>query len=80
MTHRRGGYRDPEFQAFIESWFGQFKKRCAWRCEWETLGQARKEIGTYIDTLRPPAHSGLASPAEVATTWRDMLDLQTEAT
>jgi transposase InsO family protein len=28
MTHRRGGYRDPEFQAFIESWFGQFKKRC----------------------------------------------------
>ncbi len=31
ITHRRGGYRDPESQAFIESWFGQFKKRCAWR-------------------------------------------------
>ena len=31
VTHRRGGYRDPESQAFIESWFGQFKKRCAWR-------------------------------------------------
>ena len=30
ITHRRGGYRDPESQAFIESWFGQFKKRCAW--------------------------------------------------
>jgi len=29
VTHRRGGYRDPESQAFIESWFGQFKKRCA---------------------------------------------------
>jgi len=29
ITHRRGGYRDPESQAFIESWFGQFKKRCA---------------------------------------------------
>jgi putative transposase len=28
VTHRRGGYRDPESQAFIESWFGQFKKRC----------------------------------------------------
>ena len=21
VTHRRGGYRDPESQAFIESWF-----------------------------------------------------------
>jgi putative transposase len=31
ITHRRGGYRDPESQAFIEAWFGQFKKRCAWR-------------------------------------------------
>ncbi|MEO9238069.1 MAG: DDE-type integrase/transposase/recombinase [Jatrophihabitantaceae bacterium] len=27
VTHRRSGYRDPESQAFIESWFGQFKKR-----------------------------------------------------
>lgn len=33
VTHRRGGYRDPESQAFIESWFGQFKKRCAWHAE-----------------------------------------------
>jgi putative transposase len=37
VTHRRGGYRDPESQAFIESWFGQFKKRCAWRAEWESI-------------------------------------------
>ena len=44
VTHRRGGYRDPESQAFIESWFGQFKKRCAWRAEWETIDQARKQI------------------------------------
>ena len=29
ISHRRGGYRDPESQAFIESWFGQFKKRVA---------------------------------------------------
>ncbi|MBS1838894.1 MAG: DDE-type integrase/transposase/recombinase [Actinobacteria bacterium] len=34
VKHRRGGYSDPESQAFIESWFGQFKKRCAWRAEW----------------------------------------------
>ena len=44
VTHRRGGYRDPESQAFIESWFGQFKKRCAWRAEWETIEQGRTEI------------------------------------
>jgi putative transposase len=36
VTDRRGGYRDPELQAFIESWFGQFKCRCAWRVEWAT--------------------------------------------
>ena len=29
IVHRRGGYRDPESQAFIESWFGRFKKRVA---------------------------------------------------
>ena len=23
IAHRRGGYRDPESQAFIESWFSQ---------------------------------------------------------
>ncbi len=26
VSHRRGGYRDPESQAFIESWFGQFQE------------------------------------------------------
>ncbi len=33
IAHRRGGYRDPESRAFIDSWFGQFKKRLAWRSE-----------------------------------------------
>lgn len=82
VTHRRGGYRDPESQAFIESWFGQFKKRCAWRAEWETLDQARKEISDYIERYHHRPHSGLAyrTPAEVAETWRDMQDLHTEAT
>ena len=82
VTHRRGGYRAPESQAFIESWFGQFKKRCAWRAEWETLDQARKDISDYIDTYHHRPHSGLAyrTPAEVATTWRDIQDLHNEAT
>lgn len=82
VTHRRGGYRDPESQAFIESWFGQFKKRCAWRAEWETIEQARTEITAYIDRYHHRPHSGLGyrTPAEVAETWRRMTDLQTEAT
>ena len=41
ITHRRGGYRDPESQAFIESWFSKLKQRCVWREEFETLEQAR---------------------------------------
>ncbi len=63
ITHRRGGYRDPESQAFIESWFGQFKKRCAWRIEWETIEQARQEIASYR-RLPPPAalRAGLPHP------------------
>ena len=78
VTHRRGGYRDPESQAFIESWFGQFKKRCAWRSERETLDQARNEIADDIDTYHHRPHSGLAyrTPAQIAATWRDRLDLK----
>jgi putative transposase len=83
ITHRRGGYRDPESQAFIESWFGQFKKRLAWRSQWESLDKARKEIGNYVDAYHRRPHSGLAylTPAEVAATWRSDPDvLQTRAT
>ena len=35
VKHRRGGYRDPESQAFIESWFRYLKERCVWRNEFE---------------------------------------------
>jgi len=28
IPHHRGGYRDPESQAFIESWFRHLNKRC----------------------------------------------------
>jgi putative transposase len=79
VAHRRGGYRDPESQAFIEFWFGQFKKRCAWRAEWESIDQARREITAYIDRYHHRPHSGIGyrTPAEVAATWRA---LQTRAT
>ena len=73
VTHRRGGYRDPESQAFIESWFGKLKERLVWRTEFETLDQARKEIHTYIDRYHHRPHSGLRyrTPAEVRQTWDD---------
>jgi putative transposase len=40
ITHRRGGYRDAESQAFIESWFGKLKERVVWPTEFKTLEQA----------------------------------------
>jgi putative transposase len=73
VTHRRGGYRDPESQALIESWFGKLKERLVWRCEFETLDQARKEINAYINRYHHRPHSGLRyrTPAQVKKTWDD---------
>jgi putative transposase len=42
IAHRRGGYRDPESQAFIESWFGTLKERCVWLHGFETLDEVRR--------------------------------------
>jgi putative transposase len=82
ITHRRGGYRDPESQAFIESWFGRFKKRCAWRAQWESTDQARREIAAYVDAYhrRPHSGPGYRTPAEVAATWQDPQALHSTAT
>ena len=82
VAHRRGGYRDPESQAFIESWFGKLKERCVWLHEFETLDEAREVIAAHIDTYHHRPHSGLnyRTPAEVAQTWDDARgDLQTHA-
>ena len=73
LTHRRGGYRDPESQAFIESWFRYLKERCVWRHEFETLDQAREVIAAYIDQYHDRPHSRLdyRTPREVRATWDD---------
>ena len=73
VVHRRGGYRDPESQAFIESWFSKLKQRCVWREEFKTLDEAREKIGAYIDRSHHRPHQGLAyrTPREVAATWKD---------
>jgi putative transposase len=73
IQHRRGGYRDPESQACIESWFERLKRRCIWRHEFATLADARHVIGGYVDRYHHRPHSGLAyrTPREVARTWKD---------
>ena len=82
VTHRRGGYRDPESQAFIESWFRYLKQRCVWRHEFETLEQAREVIAAYINHYHHRPHSRLnyRTPTEVRKTWDDAQDqLQKQA-
>ena len=73
VAHRRGGYRDPESQAFIESWFRYLKERCVWRHEFETLDQAREVISAYINHYHDRPHSRLdyRTPREVRQTWDD---------
>ena len=74
ITHRRGGYRDPESQAFIESFFSKLKERVVWRNEFETLAEARAVIGHYIDDRypnRPHSRLGYRTPLEVRQTWED---------
>jgi putative transposase len=77
ITHRRGGYRDPESQAFIESWFGKLKEREVWLNEYETLADARHGIGGYVDRYHHRPHSGLdyRTPLEVRQAWEDLQNI-----
>src|SRR6266566_4173425 len=77
ITLRRGGYRDPESQAFIESWFGKLKEREVWLNEYETLDDARQGIGGYVDRYHHRPHSRLdyKTPHEVKQTWEDLQNI-----
>jgi transposase InsO family protein len=68
IKHRRGGYRAPRARAFIESWFGKLKEREVWLNEYETLDDARRGIGGYVDRYHHRPHSSLnyRAPLEVA--------------
>jgi putative transposase len=81
IRHRRGGYRDPESQAFIESWFGKLKEREVWLNEYETLDDARQGISGYVDRYHHRPHSSLnyRTPLEVRQTWEDLQGLQKTA-
>jgi putative transposase len=81
IRHRRGGYRDPESQAFIESWFGKLKEREAWLNEYETLDDGRRGIGGYVDRYHHRPHSSLnyRTPLEVRQTWEDLQGLHKTA-
>ena len=78
IAHRRGGYRDPESQAFIESWFSKLKERLVWRSEFETLDEARAAIAAYVETYHHRPHSGLGyrTPKEVRKTWEDAQEIR----
>jgi putative transposase len=77
IRHRRGGYRDPESLAFIESWFGKLKEREVWLNEYETLDDARQGIGGYVDRYHHRPHSRLdyKTPYEVKETWEDLQNI-----
>jgi putative transposase len=81
IKHRRGGYRDPESQAFIESWFGKLKEREVWLNEYETLDDARRGIGGYVERYhhRPHSRLGYRTPDEVRRTWEDLPEHQKQA-
>lgn len=81
IEHRRGGYRDPESQAFIESWFGKLKEREVWPNDYETLEHARLAIGNYVDRYHDRPHSGLnyRTPNDVRRTWLEALTVSENA-
>src|SRR5206468_3339736 len=77
IRHHRGGYRDPESQAFIESWFGKLKLREVWLNEYETLDDARQVIGGDVDRYhhRPHSRLGYKTPYQVKQTWEDLQNI-----
>jgi putative transposase len=71
IAHRRGGYRDPESQAFIESWFSKLKER------WRPAARVRDPRPGRGDHRRPhrPLPAPPAQQAQLQDTRRGRPDL-----
>jgi hypothetical protein len=54
IAHRRGGYRDPESQAFNESWFAKLKERC--------ISRGSRRIPLAVLATEQPSWSPAWSP------------------
>jgi putative transposase len=61
--------------------FRACKEREVWLNEYETLEDARRGIGGYVDRYHHRPHSGLnyRTPDEVRRTWEDQQELQKHA-
>ena len=57
----------------------RFKKRVAWRAEWETIDQARRDIANLCERIpsAAPLRHAYRTPAEVAHTWRTLNNQET---
>ena len=65
-VRRRGGYRDPESQAFIESWFGKLKERRAPSSRRSSKRERRSPTtSTATTTDRTPASASERRPRYV---------------
>jgi hypothetical protein len=62
----------------IESWFGKLNQREVWPNEYETIDDARRGIGGYVDRYHHRPHPSLdyRTPLEVRQTWEDLQGLQ----
>jgi len=80
ITHRRGGYRDPESQAFIESWFGKLSKQLVWRSESRPSSkrETRSATTATATTSAPTAASATAPHADRGTPNRGRWTATTE--
>lgn len=60
VGHRRGGYRDPESQAFIESWFAKLKEREVWLNEYPPRPSRSARACPGVPNLMYPSRTRVA--------------------
>ena len=78
IKHRRGRLSRPRVAGLHRILVGKLKEREVWLNECETLDDARRGIGGYVDRYHHRPHSGLdyRTPTEVRRTWEDLQGIQ----